>query len=440
MQESEKSLPSELNEDLATLILDLKNATTWQTAYEIGKTLYSKSSGEIDENVKDAFESAFDLGLNVHSARQQFLDATQIVARLYFKYQDYVKALNKLLLLVANEDNLPEWVHLYLASAQIHTDNLFRIAEDPSFFFARLDRVNADNQQELDRRNSILKELLILMVDQLKGATLASDVGIRIIDKAISYELNASSELLLFRDSFCPDIEISKLDTVPADDEDFPTIEIGLLEEQQIEEIEHLESEREQLIAQAEWQKDLLDEHVDNVQSVDKLVEEIERNKREISAKNQEISAKNQEIERLYELLSHSQKPITDVQNVLSRNQKLLVIGGTEVKERILMGVAKAHSNFIKGDIEFVLEYDKIRMYTTRIKPWGTNYAGIIVGPCPHKTGDSGDFSSFIQKIKEEEGYPHIEEARELGGQLKLTKQSFRLALDRMVTHWQSIT
>lgn len=83
--------------------------------------------------------------------------------------------------------------------------------------------------------------------------------------------------------------------------------------------------------------------------------------------------------------------------------------------------------------------YENIKDYSARIKPWSGRYAGIIVGPCPHKAKDINGYSSFIEKIKSEEGYPHVEEARDKSGALKISNSSVADAMLRMAVYLQSI-
>ena len=315
-----------------------------------------------------------------------------------------------------------------------HTENLFRIAEDPTFFFARLDRINSDIEQEVVRRNSIYKEFLTLLINKLEDGAISTVAGKAIIEKAINFQLNESLELHKFRDSFGIDIAIPKLLKAAEPAVFYSQVDVENNEEQP-RQIEQLENERLQLLDLTTEQNSKIAELENTKLSIEKLIQENNRIKHELQEKNRLIDHLREEVKALPRL-----KPSDiNAHKLLQRNQKLLVIGGTKVKERDLRGVAKDNSGFKNEDIVFVLEYDKIKSFTSRIVPWNSTYSGIVVGPCPHNTGGSGDYSSFIQKIKEEKGYPHVEEMRESSGQLKMTKQSFREALDRMVKDRKSV-
>ena len=131
---------------------------------------------------------------------------------------------------------------------------------------------------------------------------------------------------------------------------------------------------------------------------------------------------------------------ILTVENFLTRRQKILVIGGSETKEKHLRGKLKSMGfDFAKDQLEFELEYDNVKDYASRIKRWSGKYAGIIVGPCPHKAKDIDGYSSFIEQLKSEEGYPHVEEARDKAGALKISNTSIGEAMMKMAVYLCSI-
>ncbi len=138
---------------------------------------------------------------------------------------------------------------------------------------------------------------------------------------------------------------------------------------------------------------------------------------------------------------SATENKVPLVESFLNRNQKILIIGGSEVKEEHLRGKLKGLGfNFKKDDLIFELDYDSIDYYSNRIKPYESKYAGIVIGPCPHKIKNTDGYSSFIQKLKNEAGYPHVEKATDKNGILKLSKESFGEAMVRMALHLSTIS
>ena len=53
----------------------------------------------------------------------------------------------------------------------------------------------------------------------------------------------------------------------------------------------------------------------------------------------------------------------------------------------------------------------------------------MILGACPHKVQNLGDWRSLVEKCKNTEGMPIAIDARSRSGELKVTKESFREAL-----------
>ena len=110
--------------DIKIIQQDIFAADNWDDAYWIGKYVYEQASGEADKLIMDAYEKAFSLGLSIRVNRECFLTATQQIARIYFQFRKYDEAINKLMVLDSNVDDLPDWVNLYYASAQSPRDTL----------------------------------------------------------------------------------------------------------------------------------------------------------------------------------------------------------------------------------------------------------------------------------------------------------------------------
>ena len=113
--------------------------------------------------------------------------------------------------------------------------------------------------------------------------------------------------------------------------------------------------------------------------------------------------------------------------DLLGTHGKILVIGGQELGENVMYGIAKAYG-FVKKDFEY-LDYDKVKGYMERICRNG-KYRAVIFGASPHKTTGCLGYSSSLEMMRQEEGMPFIADARNYSGRLKVTKESFRTALE----------
>lgn len=557
--------------DVDVIQQDIDSSTNWDDAYWIGRFVYEQASGEADKLIMDAYERAFNLGLNIRVNRDCFLAATQQIARIYFQFRKYDEAINKLMVLDSNVDDLPDWVNLYYASAQIHTENILYWAEMPEMLFRRIDGINEDDAESVKRRRYLFLEFLNRISELSKTKNVSEVDKDSILKKAVELEIAETRECLNFKVALgiipsLPSVpEEADTDTITKPEEKNTSVyaqmvaelnkrlselqeiidkqeliisrdkkksddqirqindlqkEINILKgnaSRQAEELkiskEHeysaqarcnaLESQlsgseaaRKQLEKDAsvigELQADVEDLKIALTVSRnnnDKLHGEIKQNRETINSLKVELDKSREEAQGLRATIeSHriqievaekavknaeaavkeaeekaaqnehvqeagggqdglavasSQPTLLDiltVDNFLPRRQKILIIGGSETKENHLRGKLKSMGfDFSKDQLEFELEYDNVKDYASRIRPWSGKYAGIIVGPCPHKAKDIDGYSSFIEQIKTEEGYPHVEEARDKAGNLKISNASIGDAMMRMAVHLQSI-
>lgn len=107
----------------------------------------------------------------------------------------------------------------------------------------------------------------------------------------------------------------------------------------------------------------------------------------------------------------------------VSKNGTILVVGDSRAKEKDLLGIAKEFG-IDKDRLELYLNYEDGKKYDFRHIQYNPNYSVIIVGPMPHSGVSKGQYSSVIEMLKNEDGYPPIVK---LGSnELKITKSSFR--------------
>lgn len=416
----------------ATKVLNgIDSVKTWSDAYWIGKCLYSCTDVLCDRQIIDVLENAFVLGLNINSAPTEFVDTTKILAELYFKYENYIAVINMLMLIEANKSEVPDWFHLCYASAQIHTDNLLRIADDPVFFFARLNKINSTDENEVSRRNSIYREFLILLTNGVREGRISSvEASKEIVKLAVDYCLNDCEELIVFRDTVCPDLEIPLPVKLEAAHIDMMVSGDAIIETQQ-QIIKQHKDVQPLLAAPTAGHKPRIAKLESKVYTGD-LRQENERLRVELGEKEKQLAQLQTQVETTFS----SETKSTDVHKCFRRNQTLLVIGDSSIRVHILRGIAKTFG-FDNDELEFK-DYNEIKTFAPRIQPYNNRHIGIIVGPVPHSVKDRGACSSFLQKIKGD-GYPYVVEAREKSGKLKLTKESFREALKEIIVHLQSL-
>lgn len=181
----------------------------------------------------------------------------------------------------------------------------------------------------------------------------------------------------------------------------------------------------------------LLLEKMEGMQAyMDELLQLVENVSNESSAQIAELQKKNKEYKRvIVQMRTFSQQEAEEEKSpeemtghdLLGDHSKILVIGGQELGVNIMQGIAKMYG-FDKKDFEFV-DYDKAKDFTDRIRKDG-KYRAVIFGACPHKTTGLAGYSSTFEKMKNESGMPYAADARSKSGKLKVTKESFRSALE----------
>lgn len=220
--------------------------------------------------------------------------------------------------------------------------------------------------------------------------------------------------------------------------------------EEEICDVEEIAIVKEVVEEQKDWQKEitvglLLDELDARQAYEEELLAKIEELSNKYKAQDESIEALKQknveykqamvqirtfmeedEEERAQRI--EEAKESGKIGHALLGDKKILVLGGTELGENIMKGIAKTYG-FENKDFDFETDYTKVVNYSGRIQNSNRYYA-VIFGACPHKVSGLGDYSSLIEKFKQCEDQPYAADARSKSGELKVTKESFRSALN----------
>ncbi len=185
----------------------------------------------------------------------------------------------------------------------------------------------------------------------------------------------------------------------------------------------------------------LLLDTIDSMQDyIDELLAELEKCNIEDKAKIEELELKNAEYKRaLTQVRTFMEDEAANEETdddswggheLLDRKGKILVLGATSLDINTMTGIAKLYG-FEKKDFCFETDYNKVVNFAGRINN-GDKYAAIILGACPHKVASLGDWSSIIEKCKQDPTMPMAYDARSMAGELKGTKESFKTVLSQI--------
>lgn len=402
---------------------------TWEDAYWIAKILYVYGAGTVEDNaVISSLDKAFAKGLNYHSNFELYLDAAQMMARLYMKYKRYDEAINFLMSIDELSDTVLDWVHLYYALAQVMSNNITRIAQKPKFFFERLDKVS---EKSIAKRNEVFITYLQRIRECLSDRTIQSYAEDLVESKTIEYGLKEKWE------------EQNNTSVSEEDDEN-ETVEV--IEQSNISE------NKKEFETEIETLKNLLKEKDNEIselkiiitqlkQQISLLTNDNEKLKTETSEKDKALVQIRTAVQNEKEnLVLEGSTEISEFDNnghaLLNRyqtNQKILVIGAIAGNALDQIKLRAKHKGFdVERDFDFVTDYDKITNLTRQMN-FG-KYTAIIAGPMGHSASGKGDSSSLIEELKGDE-YPQLFEAKTESGKLKLNQSSFERALQKVISY-----
>jgi len=161
---------------------------------------------------------------------------------------------------------------------------------------------------------------------------------------------------------------------------------------------------------------------------------EMEQLKREISEpsaeeiKIEELKGYIKELHDMIKAYRHEDERTAEGRDAVLERAKIVVLGEGHVSVRKLTGIAKDRG-LEAQNLEFI-GYEKLKRFNIERLRWGA-CDGILVGEVPHSARGAAN-SNLIEALKAE-GFPPVEVCREAGGDVKLTKNSFEQALDRLI-------
>ena len=161
---------------------------------------------------------------------------------------------------------------------------------------------------------------------------------------------------------------------------------------------------------------------------------------RRIQEANERLLLEN---ERLRAELEGKNVAIKAMSDYISENsadeieyKKVLIIGDIPMNVQEVLDMS-AQIGIAPEMIDILDDFSKIKKLAGRIRN-DDKYAGIIIGAVPHKVSKLGDASS-LSTLFRGSGFPFLVEARTYQGELKITKESLRRALNDMMFHLLSM-
>lgn len=356
----------------------------WYSNYIKAVELYNSDNESNDQTIIDLITNAYQEGLNIFSNRSDFLKSSHILAKLYFKYKNYKQAENSLLLIREVKDStvrIPNWVSFY-SIITYYKLNLTSVISKPNTLFSEIDNLNLESDEEKAQIQSIIEDLSN-NINEYKHKY--HEINFEIFDNYFTSWKNKNidifNKIIELNDSTLEEINIKSSHDVT-----------NLINQLQTR-ITNLEFENKNL-----------------------------RNQLKKYTLENDVIVENQ--------------IVTEIKSY-KRSRQLLIITDKTLSKEIIIGICKNYG-FDKKNITIHDEYGRLPFNIESIR-YNSPYDGIIFGPVPHSAPGKGNYSSLIEMVKSEEGYPHVEESKTMSGELKMTKESLKNALSRLNAYLEAI-
>ena len=121
-----------------------------------------------------------------------------------------------------------------------------------------------------------------------------------------------------------------------------------------------------------------------------------------------------------------------DIAPIHSKEGKIIVIGDSMAPKNTLEMVA-GKLGIDRARFEFCLDYEAAKTFNFRKTQWSSAYCAIMVGPTPHSGKAKETYGSILAALEQKEGYPPVIRIGARSDTLKISKTSFREALEYML-------
>lgn len=199
----------------------------------------------------------------------------------------------------------------------------------------------------------------------------------------------------------------------------------------------------------------LLDMLKEREQYIEELLKSIEKNKLEkdaeiqhlvevIKKQSSEITDRTAALNRIRnfteeEAMAQSWRDMTKEEKqvgkmghkLLEKRKKIVLLGTSNLSIEVMKGIITKEYGFEEADFVYETDYNKVVHTSGRILD-SNRYQAIIFGCCPHSAMRKGRWSSLIESCRQSDTSTFVVDARTNSGKLKVTKASFREALEKI--------
>lgn len=424
------------------LLEKLRSGHPWKNAFVVAR---EAEDGDRDSDWDDGllisiYQECLLHGLTFQASPEEFLEACKRLSRLLFRYGRAREANNYLLQLrdlSPDPSSIPAWAWAYSAKLAYLEDIDYCIRKPGEVldYIERAVSVNVSSPQApavlTDFINSAAKHLT--EHSNPEAANGLADSIRKFLEHSPLTDPQPINHALRRLDQL-----VEQPDATEA--EDLETEDTTRLLWQR--EVDQLRTQLEQTEAEAETlaaEKAALDkENQELLLELHLLRDQSEQEATSISTLASLIDRLDAQLEQLRTEWQNSQHAVPahpQPATPLPTRSRIIVVGESRAAEVHLLGICKA-MGLEKDQVDFRLSYKAFDSLDIGTLQYNDSVAGILIGPVPHKVPGQDD---PVQALMRGEGYPPTIRVESSSGELKITKSSFREALETLLTRIASV-
>lgn len=433
----------------------LRAGHPWREAFEIACEVEDGERGEgwDDASLIAVYKECLVRGLTHQASPEAFLEACKRLSRLLFRYGRAREASNFLLLLrdlSPDPESIPAWAWSYSAKLAYLEDMEYCVSRPEAVLDYIRKALLADSSNA--QATAVLADFINMASRHLaerSAPKAAARLSNFLQDFLASFSISSSESIEHARkaldslhdfDSAVQPATVPPPALVPRPhvhdrEEEVQALRVELAEataraNSLTKKSEALRERNEALLLELHLLRDEVKQESTSFAQLSALIERLETQLAHLIAevaRARGAEARQPEPPQL--IPGHAPAP------VLAARARILVIGQSRVSEQHLLGICKG-MDLERDQVEFRLSYDAFDSLDIGSLQYNESVAGILIGPVPHKVPGQDD---PVQALMRQEGYPPTVRIETNSGELKITKSSFRDALQNLLTRIASL-
>ena len=146
-----------------------KQVFTWEEYYWGSKCVVEFDNDNSDPKfIIKSLKKAFRNGLNIRNNPELYQDSLRMIAAFYSSLGQYEQVINHLMIYIDSlDEKAPDWAYHDLIKAQMHTDQIDMMLENPKLFLEDLSRNDKHSADIKKKQKNLLRDFLLCSIEYL---------------------------------------------------------------------------------------------------------------------------------------------------------------------------------------------------------------------------------------------------------------------------------